>query len=379
MARKKNGPVIKKGLDEWMATYSDMVTLLFCFFVLLYASSSQDETKFQYIAQAFATGGDFINTVVGPRDNVLPTESSEGNSDLPPINSGQGSGTTTQMGAGDQANTFEDLYNWVAAAADQSDLSESISVEGNEKTLRISFQNDVLFDPDTATLKASGRAALDLLTAPLRLANPLIKKVEIQGHTAAGGTSPVNDWDLSSVRASTVVNYIDSKAVVDSDKFVSEGYAQYDPIDPLEPAKNRRVEITITRNDMLDEETDVLLGILQFDYNTHLDRVNLDGKPIDPIDPVNDSVIQSVLDRLDEKYSGDSSDEGNGAGGGNGSSGDNGGSGTGGGGQIGPSAKDDLLTIPDDAYAETAEDGSAITTVPEETTEAAEETTEAGS
>ena len=65
MAKKKHGPVIKKGLDEWMATYSDMVTLLFCFFVLLYASSSQDTVKFQYIFQAFSIGGEFINTVVG--------------------------------------------------------------------------------------------------------------------------------------------------------------------------------------------------------------------------------------------------------------------------------------------------------------------------
>jgi chemotaxis protein MotB len=374
MARKKNGPVIKKGLDQWMATYSDMVTLLFCFFVLLYASSSQDETKFQYIAQAFATGGDFINTVVGPRNNIIPPENTQGNSDLPPVSAGQGSGATSQMGAGDQANTFEDLYNWVAAAVDQSDMRESVSVEGNENTIRISFQNDVLFDPDTAVLKASGRAALDLLSPPLRLANMLIKRVEVQGHTAAGGTSPVNDWDLSSIRASTVVNYIDSKGVVDSDKFVSEGYAQYDPIDPLNPARNRRVEITITRNDILDEETDVLLGILQFDYNTHLDRVNLDGIPIDPIDPVNDSVIQSVLNRLDEKYSGDGGEDG-GTGSGNGGTGGGNSAASGDNGQIGPSAKDDLSSISDDAYAETDADGIAVTTVPEEIDEATEETT----
>ena len=52
MAKKKEEEV-KKGLDEWMGTFSDMMTLLMCFFVMLFAMSSIDAAKFEEAAQSF--------------------------------------------------------------------------------------------------------------------------------------------------------------------------------------------------------------------------------------------------------------------------------------------------------------------------------------
>ena len=54
MAKKEKKIEIKQGLAEWMGTYGDMVTLLLCFFVLLFASSSVDAEKFSQIASSFA-------------------------------------------------------------------------------------------------------------------------------------------------------------------------------------------------------------------------------------------------------------------------------------------------------------------------------------
>ncbi len=70
MARRKKGGA-EMGGANWMDTYGDLVTLLLCFFVLLYSMSSMDESKWQLIAQAFSSGqGDIINVVVSEEPNV---------------------------------------------------------------------------------------------------------------------------------------------------------------------------------------------------------------------------------------------------------------------------------------------------------------------
>ena len=50
--------------QEWLNTYADMVTLLLTFFVLLFACSNLDETKLQYVYQAFQMRGKYVNTIV---------------------------------------------------------------------------------------------------------------------------------------------------------------------------------------------------------------------------------------------------------------------------------------------------------------------------
>lgn len=63
MARRKKSSNGSAG-GSWMDTYGDMVTLLLTFFVMLYASSSIDEAKWQYILQAFTSEGKIVNPIV---------------------------------------------------------------------------------------------------------------------------------------------------------------------------------------------------------------------------------------------------------------------------------------------------------------------------
>ena len=67
MARRKKSSGSEGG-SNWMDTYGDMVTLLLTFFVMLYASSSVDEEKWQYILQAFTSNGDILNEIVAPQN-----------------------------------------------------------------------------------------------------------------------------------------------------------------------------------------------------------------------------------------------------------------------------------------------------------------------
>lgn len=81
MAKRRAGGGEEKG--NWLDTYADMVTLLLCFFVLLYSASSVDETKWQYIYQSFTSSGSYINPFVmdeQPKNNAADTN---GNAEAP--------------------------------------------------------------------------------------------------------------------------------------------------------------------------------------------------------------------------------------------------------------------------------------------------------
>lgn len=302
---KKKVKVIHTGVDEWMATYSDMVTLLLCFFVLLYASSSPDETKFQYIFQSFNSMGKYINPFVSEEinDGENKTEEDEGNSNTPP-NTGQGTQSSTEDGIGLPHN-FDDLFSWVSATAESSTFSNNIDVtQTSSSRINIRFNNSIMFEGDSAVLLDSGKEALKQFLPGLKATGDYIKNIRVQGHTAEG-LSAVNDWDLSSARSCSVIKFMDYQRIVDSEKYVSEGRAQYDPIadNATEEGRqeNRRVELIIIRNDMKPNDTAIIQDILKYDYG----MIQAETDAIDRTEGqggLSDDAIQQIVDSLDDKY-----------------------------------------------------------------------------
>ncbi|MBO5266436.1 MAG: flagellar motor protein MotB [Ruminiclostridium sp.] len=302
---KKKVKVIHTGVGEWMATYSDMVTLLLCFFVLLYASSSPDETKFQYIFQSFNSMGKYINPFVSEEinDGENKTEEEEGNSNTPP-NTGQGTQSSTEDGIGLPHN-FDDLFSWVSATAESSTFSNNIDViQTSSSRINIRFNNSIMFEGDSAVLLDSGKEALKQFLPGLKATGNYIKNIRVQGHTAEG-LSAVNDWDLSSARSCSVIKFMDYQRIVDSEKYVSEGRAQYDPIadNSTEEGRqeNRRVELIIIRNDMKPNDTAIIQDILKYDYG----MIQAETDAIDRTEGqggLSDDAIQQIVDSLDDKY-----------------------------------------------------------------------------
>ena len=303
---KKKVKVIHTGVDEWMSTYSDMVTLLMCFFVLLYAASTPNETKFQYIFQSFNSQGKYVNPFVMEDINDGTAKSDgEGNTDVPPES---GSGTTPsdvdQMGL---PHNFDDLFAWLSSAAASSEYSDSIDVsQTSASRINIRFNNSIMFDGDSAVLKDSGRKALRDIMPGIKAIGDYIKTIKVQGHTAEG-FSAVNDWDLSAARACSVLKYMDFQVIVDSNKYIAEGRAQYDPIadNSTEAGRqeNRRVELVITRNEISTADTPIIEDMLLYDYGISnmqtdsIDRTGIDGG-------VTDDTVQQIISGLDSKYSG---------------------------------------------------------------------------
>lgn len=304
MSRKKKQEV-KQGLDEWMATYSDMVTLLLCFFVLLYASSTPDETKFQYIFQSFNSQGKYINPFVTEdyNDGDSKTDEEDGNASQP-ANAGKGTSESLDDGMG-LPNNFDELYVWLQQAAADSKYSNSIEVsQTSSARLHIRFNNSIMFEGDSAELLPSGRETLKEFMPAIKAVRSYIKSIRVQGHTAEG-LSVVNDWDLSSARACSVVKFLDYQGVLESDGFITEGRACYDPIadNATEEGRqqNRRVELIIIRSDEAVNDTEIIQDILRYDYGI----LQTETDPTDRLDGtggVNADSIQQIVDSLDDKY-----------------------------------------------------------------------------
>ena len=290
MAKKKPEEV-KKGLDEWMGTFSDMMTLLMCFFVMLFAMSNVDEAKFDEVSQSFQQNFSiFKGGAKAIGDGVLVSNGvSQLNMLDEYINStGKVADSDTQNtefkenAHGEMDSKMQELAEELGASKEEiKELQESIQNLENEKLKLseelaerieeslaenfLSDQVDVTFDANCVVLTFNGAFLFDSGKADLKTeALPMLNKIgkilskyaddniEIEGHTDSvplnGGRYENNDV-LSSYRALAVFDYLKDNASIDPSIMKHSGRGEYEPIadnsTPEGRAKNRRVEIKI--------------------------------------------------------------------------------------------------------------------------------------
>ncbi len=355
MAKKKERSKIDP--NAWMNTYSDMVTLLMCFFVMLYAASTPDEVKFQYIFQNITSSGKYINPFVMDKDpNLTDSEDDEGNSLEPPGSFDDEHDQTISNNPEDIPNSFNDLASWLTATAQSSANAADISIDiGSSGTITIRFNDSVLFEPDSAVLTDQGRFELARFFPGIKAINQYIGKINVQGHTAKG-LSEINDWDLSGARASSVIKFMDFRRIVEPEIYQGSFYGPYKPIadnDTQEGKKqNRRVEIVITRNNNHTLSNAVIQDILKYDYGISQGSTGNLPQEIDK--------TQQIIDRINEKYNVKVDETGQVLGN-----------------ESGPTISNPIVGIPDDKIHQVDEEGNIITDEseknPVESTEAAEE------
>lgn len=261
VARKRGGNEEEGG--SWMDTYGDMVTLLLTFFVLLFSMSSMDTSKWQYIAEAFSKGkiSDTDIRVVGQPD---PTNDPTAVYDdtIPEVDN-----QDTEI------VDFEDFFMYLKEVITSNNLSDSVNVEMSDTGVYMRFRDNIFFAGDSDVLLDEGKFILDVISDGIRSINELVYAIKVSGHTAASAASSVNEWDLSSGRANSVIKYMISLDACDSDKFSSAGYGKNRPLEDNSTEEgrrqNRRVEIVFIRNDMDFTNPDVLNELLQLEFGTN--------------------------------------------------------------------------------------------------------------
>ncbi len=235
MARRKRKE--NSGGASWLETYSDMVTLLLTFFILLYAMSTVDSVKYAAIVAAFSKE---MNPVV---------YYSQGS---PSVEEGKEEVELNEEPMEIDENELDILYTLIKQYVDENDLSGQVEVSKSVEYVFIRFSDSVTFRGYSDILEESGKKVLDVLAEGLALVDEYIEEVIIAGHTAEVAYDKTDiDRSLSTDRANVVLKYLEDKDVIDPAKYLSIGYGLYSPIADNSTAegraKNRRVEIYISR------------------------------------------------------------------------------------------------------------------------------------
>ena len=294
----------KKGdsnVGDWLNTYADMVTLLLTFFVLLFACSNLDETKLQFIYQAFQSRGKYVNDVVADLDPAA--ESTGGITDSNPAQTG---------GEGEMPQSFDQLYVYLKEFVDENNLTDQVAVEKGAAHLTIRFNDSVFFDGGSYILKPEGRTLLDGIIPGIKNVQSFIRTLTVSGHTADDGTDKTGDFLLSANRANSVYLHLKKWETVDYSKYRMKASGPNEPVVPNDSvenmAKNRRVEITLLRDELDYNDPEVIKDILKYDFNLPTEEFDPGAqKPVDPTtlpEGSADKIIDAIKDRYESESSG---------------------------------------------------------------------------
>lgn len=254
MARKNREEV---NLDGWKDTYGDMVTLLLCFFVLLYSMSAVDSEKWQAFVRAFTNPGDDTAQVV-----LVPGE--EPGEHLVPGEGGSNQGTvpeTTEF-----PTDFDQLYEYLKDYAESQGMQDSVEISAKDGAVYVRYQNSLFFAPDSAALLPEAMPSLEFLGGCLKSLEDQLWLVSISGHTASVAVEnySVSDWLLSSERASNVAIYFEEQSGLRPQLLRPIGFGKNYPIDtndtPEGRERNRRVELVIVSKDSSIAQSDLMSG-----------------------------------------------------------------------------------------------------------------------
>lgn len=257
MARKKEEEQAP-GSPAWMATFSDLMNLLLCFFVLLFSMSSVDVEKWQQLAASFSSNFSvFSSGASAIGDGILISNGVSQLNQLDDyINStGKSAESDTES---EELKEFEEkqlaeaerLAEQIEEAVDESQFANEIDIDFTSQYVSLTLNGALLFDSGSADIKEEAKPLMDKVGQLLtRYAQSTI---EIEGHTdnvPIHNARFANNNELSSFRALSVFDYFMETTFLDPAMIKHSGRGEYLPVadnaTPEGRAQNRRVEIKI--------------------------------------------------------------------------------------------------------------------------------------
>jgi chemotaxis protein MotB len=262
MSRRRRNKVISASHDRWLVSYADFITLLFAFFVVLYASAQVDQRKVGKLALAiqvaFQELGVFpASTTQIPLDpnepmpfaTVQAIQNVKHTTELGPI-SPSPQGTLQASSAAVEAD-LSTLQSELQGALGHEIALHEVALHRENEGLVISMREFGFFDSGSGTLKASALPTLDRIASLLAVRT---YQLRIEGHT---DNIPIHtpqissNWELSTARATSLVRLMIVRYGFAPGRLAAAGYAEYHPIASNDTeqgrALNRRVDIVILK------------------------------------------------------------------------------------------------------------------------------------
>ncbi len=266
MAKKKE-EMSAPGSPAWMSTFSDLMNLLLCFFVLLFSMSTVDAQKFEEVAASFAqTFSVFTAGATAIGDGMLISNGVSQLNALDEYINSTGYEADEDYDAEDIAKKLEqdalaaaeaaklaaseELEEKVSEAMSETGLDQMVELDYTSQYVELTLNGALLFDSGKAELKESAFPILDQIGVILERYSDSV--VEIEGHTDSvpinSARFPSNN-ELSDARALSVFYYLVENTNLDPSLIKHSGRGEYVPVADNSTAEgralNRRVEIKI--------------------------------------------------------------------------------------------------------------------------------------
>ncbi|WP_371324721.1 flagellar motor protein MotD [Dechloromonas sp. ZY10] len=251
MTRKKKFHDDHENHERWLVSYADFITLLFAFFVVMYAISSVNEGKYRVLSDSLVSA--FKNTQT--QSSGKPIVVIQGTPIQPPAPLPIPAITPDQrLEEEKKAKTKQKMKT---VAGDITKVLQPLITEGKVKLIEtsrgvtIEINDSVLFPPGQAKLQAVSITALSALAQVIASSD---FPITIEGHTDNTPIATVqfpSNWELSAMRATTVLRLFND-AGVSAERLTAIGYGETRPLETNTTiegrSRNRRVSILIDSN-----------------------------------------------------------------------------------------------------------------------------------
>ncbi|MDQ0822674.1 chemotaxis protein MotB [Arthrobacter sp. V4I6] len=266
--------------ERWMASYMDMVTVLMCLFIVLYAMSTVDANKFEKLRNSLATGfgTESTQTVDTAEGTVVPPELAD--ADLEAFAAAQAANPAAQAAnpatppaapaapatppealeaAIKEADRLRALEEQMKAGLAAAGLTENVEFQIDQRGLTVKLiGSQTFFAPDRPELTTRASEVLQIISPILGSA---ALEIMVEGHAANGITAYPSTWELSSARSVNVLRYmVDRGGIVPGTiGAVAFGSARQvnDDSTPELMERNRRVDIVI-----ISDQPDVVRALI---------------------------------------------------------------------------------------------------------------------
>ena len=213
------------GVGAWMMTYSDMVTLLLTFFVLLISMSQIDEIKFDKAAGS-------LRGAFGVFDQVGDDE----------VQSAQ---TTTIAPVKNEA--VQRVYKRIRDQLQRLELNKDIKLVKDRGAVVLRVEESVLFESGQTSLDPKAHSVLKDVADLVR---PWPMDLRIEGHTDdVPVRGELSNWEISAQRSLSVLRFMAENELLSLDRLSSVGYGSQHPVvpndSPQHRAMNRRVDFVL--------------------------------------------------------------------------------------------------------------------------------------
>ncbi len=233
MAVEEECPKCAKGAPKWLVTYSDMVTLLLCFFVLLLSFANTDAIKFKEVLGS-------MKDAFGVQREVIEM-GKQGGLELP---------IKLESSPSKEEVQKDRLVNLLETAVKEEGIDKNVLISLSQRGVKM----EIMEQAGNAMFKPGGTDIMPQSKRLLRKMLPIIQetvyRITVEGHTdnvPVRSTLFPSNWELSSARAGAVVRFLIQEGKLDARRFTSVGRASTRPLvdnDTEEHrSRNRRVSI----------------------------------------------------------------------------------------------------------------------------------------